>query len=520
MTSLLVKKQVLPLPAIKRVLVKSYWLGINEMRLDASFYAEEVTVVERILKEMGYPLLDLGELTERIFYTSRSKRYYTNKAEGTPYLTSSEVQWFLPEPKYVLANELPNKEEWYAKEGWILLTRSGTVGLVTLVSRDMEKYLLSEHMIRMVPKPDTLTGYLYAYLSSWFGQTYITKSIFGGVVEEIEPHHVQSIPVPRLPKEVQKAIHNNMLKVSNMREKARQLMNSAERLLYKEIGLTELELKVNRRSFTVNSYRLKLRFDASYHDPVLRIINNKLCNARWPLKRLDDKEVSRKIFIPNRFKRIYVQKEFGVPFLSGTNILQTKPHSLKYLSKRTHNLENYILKEGMILVAARGTIGRIMPITKSIDGWAASDNIARIVPNEVNSGFLACFLNTMYGQAQLIGQTAGSIVNLIEPQHIAEVQIPIPPKDVQKAIGNLIVEAYELKELSNKTEDETVKTLETMFEEHRMTEVNEEYLKEINAYVDSFELIGNEQFRKSREELESGRTISFDEFKKEHGFNV
>ena len=515
MNPIVIEKKPFPIPKTKQVSMKSYWLGTGEMRLDASFYTAEATTANRILKEIGYPLLDLGELTDRVFYPPRAKRYYTNKAEGTPYLTSSKTLWFLRDPYYVIANKLPNIDDWYVNAGWTLLTRSGTVGLLILASKELEKYVLSEHMIRIVPKTDTLSGYLYAYLQSWFGQTYITKRIFGGVVEQIEPHHVQTIPVPLLPKEIQKLVHDNMIKVSGMREKARQLVKDAEKLMHQELGLPKLELNQNKRAFSIASSELDLRFDASYHDPNLRDVENAIENAEFSSKRLGDAEVSERIFIPNRFKRTYVQEPFGVPFLSGTNILQTKPHNLKFLSRGTRNLERYLLKAGMILIAARGTIGRIMPVTKSTSGWAASDNIARVIPSKANYGYLTCFLNSIFGQCQLIGQTAGSVVNLIQPKHIGEVQVPIPPISIQKAIGDLVIEAYELKEFSNRIEDETVETLENMLSDHQKTEVNEKYLNELNSYADSFDLVANDEFRRDNEDFED--TTSLSGFRKEHG---
>jgi len=516
MKSATIEKLSIPIPEAKQVTLKSYWLTTGEIRFDASYYTIEASITQRILKETGYPLIDLGEFTKDIFYPPRAKRYYANKFTGTPYLTSSTVQWFLRKPDYIIANKLPNIDNWYVKEGWILLTRSGTVGLPIIATKDLEKYILSEHLIRIVPKEDTLSGYLYAYLWSWFGQTYIAKEIFGGVVEEVEPHHIFSIPVPQLPKEIQKIVHENMIKVSEIREKARQMLEDAECSLFNELGLPELEPSLDSKTFPVKSTEMDLRFDASYHNPILRTIRNRLRDAKGTLKRLDDADVSKRIFIPNRFKRAYVEKEFGVPFLSGTNILQIKPH-LKFISKGTCHLEDYLLDKGMILIAARGTIGRLMPVTESISEWAASDNIARLVPNKVDYGFLTCFLNSVYGQTQLIGQSAGSMVNLIQPEHIAEVEVPVPSNDSQKLIGQIVVDAYELKELSNKIEDETVKTLETILKEHKRIEVNEKYLCEVNDYADSLLLIANDEFRKCRKKLGKEETISLEEFKKEHG---
>jgi type I restriction enzyme S subunit len=516
MESLIVEKIPIPIPKAKQVSLKSYWLTIGEMRFDASFYAKEAVVADRVLKETGYKLLDLAELTKNVFYPPRVKRYYTNKAsEGTPYLTSSETQWFIRKPEYILSKKLRNLAEWYVKDGWILLTRSGTVGLLILATRDLEKYILSEHMIRIVPKEDTLTGYLYAYLSSWFGQTYISKEIFGGVVEEVEPHHIQTIPVPKLPDEIQKIIHSNIIRVSDIREKARSMLLNAEELVYEKLGIPKLSLDVSRQSFTVNSIDLDMRFDASFHDPILKTVKDKLKASQLPLRRLDDKEVSTSIFIPNRFKRTYVDKDFGVPFLSGTNIIQTKPHNLKYLSRRTRHLENYLLGEGTILVAARGTIGRIMPVTKSTSGWAASDNIARIIPNKdkVNYGFLTCFLNTAYGQTQLVGQTAGSMVNLIQPSHIGEVQVPIPSEDIQKMIGNLVVDAYELKEKANIIETLTLNVLEELLREGKNAD--------LRSYWSTFEIISDEKLDLAQALIEEKQDQlgSWEELKKETGLD-
>ncbi|MCJ7635245.1 restriction endonuclease subunit S, partial [Candidatus Bathyarchaeota archaeon] len=183
---------------------------------------------------------------------------------------------------------------------------------------------------------------------------------------------------------------------------------------------------------------------------------------------------------------------------------------------------DWLVRAGWVLVTCSGTIGRVALVPKKWDRWAISQHVLRIIPNskEINNGFLAAFLLNEYGDQQVISKTYGGVVDELAEDGMRDVLIPHPPIDVQERIGNLVIEAYELRELANQIENETVITLEKMLEEHRKVEVNEEYLKEINSYADSFELIGNEEFLGSRKELESGQTISFDDFKKEHGFNV
>lgn len=381
----------------------------------------------------------------------------------------------------------------------------------------MEKFVISQNAIRIVPKEGTYPGFLYAYLSTWFGQSLITKTQFGVTVEHIRPHHVSQIPVPLIPNEVQKQIHLNIVKVFELRDKARELLEQAEQAFLRELKLPlyESASKITK-VFNTNARKLNLRLDASYHDPIVENIHTVLQKSGSnisPLGKISD------VIIPPRFKRVYVEEEYGTPFLQGTDIPLINPRLLKYLSNKvTRDIAKWIIHSGWILVTCSGTIGKVAMAPREWNGWAASQHILRIIPHteKIDAGFLTIFLMSDYGYQQVASKIYGGVVDELAEDDMKDVLVPLPSRDVQKEIGNLVVEAYELKELANKIEDETVRMLENMLEEHRKVEVNEEYLKEINSYADSFELIGNEEFRESREELESGATTSFDEFKKEH----
>lgn len=518
MTSVIAKK-VSEIKA-KTISMKSYWLMLDEMRLDASFYAEDVATARRFLDENGYSIVPLETFLKDVFYPPRSKRYLTDRIHGIPYLTASEFSYFQPKPKFIIGNKISRIENWYVKEGWILLSRSGTVGIPMLVTERFESYVFSEHLIRLVPNPDATVGFIYAYQESWLGQALITKDQFGAVVKEIEPHHVKSLPIPNLPKEIQRVVHKNILKVFRLRDEARSLLDKSQEVLLQELAIPKIEHADNHvKVFSVRVSDLRQRFDASFHDESVAELQNQLEKGKYPIERIGNNIGN--VFIPPRFKRIYVEKEYGVPFLSGTNIAEVKLYTLKYLSRKaTKNLEKWIIHSNWVLITCSGTIGRVALTPKEWDGWAASQHVLRIIPNRerIHHGYLVAFLMSAYGYDQVTSKIYGGVVDELNEDDVRDVIVPVPPMDVQERIGKLVVKAFELKELANKIEDETVRTLENMLEEHRKVEVNEEYLKEINSYVDSFELVGNEEFQETREELESGETISFDEFKKEHGF--
>ena len=501
----------------REVSLNSYWLTVGEMRLDGSFYTLDVAIANRLLRKSGYSPKPLETLVEDVFYPPRSKRYLTDESNGVPYLTASKFRYLMYQPKFILPSKIPKIKNWYVKEGWILLTRSGTVGIPMLITKRFEKYIFSEHLIRIVPKSNVFTGFLYAYLSSWLGQALVTKDQFGAVVEEIEPHHVESLLIPDFPEDIQREVHTNILKAFRLRDEARRLLEKAEEMLLNELAIPETDETLQRvKVFSVNSSNLKLRLDASYHNPIAKSVQKRLKKGKYSVERIDNN--IGQVFIPSRFKRIYVEKEYGVPFLSGSNIAQIKPYNLKYLSKKaTKNLEKWIIHSGWALVTCSGTIGRVALAPKEWDGWAVSQHVLRIIPNvaKVHPGYLVAFLSSPYGYQQIISKIYGGVVDELAEDDMKDVLVPLPPLDVQEKIGNLVVKAFELKELANSIEDETMKTLEDMLTKHRKVEEGIEYFKDIRAYAETFELIGDKEFRESLEQAKRGKVVPFEGSPKE-----
>lgn len=510
MSTLVIKK-----PELKRdvqeVSVKSFWLSLGELRLDASYYAKDVSKATRFLEESGYGLVSIEQLSDDVFTLARIKRFYGD-SRATPYLMPSELFYFPLSPtKHVFANKIKNVERWFLKEGWLLITCSGRVGNPLIVTKSYEGFVVSHDVARVVPSEDTLTGFLYAYLSSWVGRALLTKDEYGVAVDHIEPHHIKSVKLPSFPKEVQRLVHDNILKVFDLRERARILLARSQDEMLQELKLPELKNPAKIEPFSVKSSDLNLRFDASYHNPIVDDIHDNLKECRYPPKRIGDN--LGEVFIPGRFKRIYVGKDYGIPLLSGTQIVQIKPYDLKYIStKVTKNIEDWTVQASWVLVSCSGTIGRIALVPKEWDGWAISQHVLRIIPNikKINTGFLVAFLRSEYGHQQVISKTYGGVVDELAEDDMRDVLIPLPPLDVQEKIGILVVEAFELRELANKIENDTVETLEDMLTKHRKFENVIEHFKDIEAYAETFELIGDEEIRKGLDLARKGDLVPYD----------
>ena len=462
-----------------------HWLYVGDQRLDGRYYANEAFTARHVVEDSGCEVKLLGELTEELFYPGRFKRVYAKtEANGVPFLKPTEMLHFRPSSEKFLAYTVKALESCRVSPGWLLVTRSGTVGRCTIVTNRLARFAISDDVIRVQAKLVS-EGYLYAYLCSWIGQALVAKDQYGSAIKHLEPHHLAGIQVPLLAQAEQEAIHDEIMRAYALRDEANDLLDEAEKQLYRELGLAPFDPDQARymppppreksnlptppplKAFTTSASELNERLDASYHVPIAQAAVRQLRNGKYPLVPLAS--LTDDIFIPPRFKRIYVDKEYGVPFLQGSHLPQMKLYDLQYLSDEANiqQIAQCRIRHGWVLVTRSGTVGRIAVVTKALDAWTASEHLLRIVPDEKKShpGYLAAFLTTPYGQHQLTAKIYGGVVDELTEADTADVRVPDAPLDIQKAIGKKVVMAYEKKDEANAVEDAAIQRLEHLLEE-------------------------------------------------------
>lgn len=209
-------------------------------RLDAAFHNPTARWVENQLHDCGLPELPLGDatLTKTIkAVTKFRKRVYVPKG-GIPLLSSKQLFQIDPIGIKGLAKGAHEKdlEEIFLAENMVAITRSGTIGRVQIVPKYMHGWANSEHTIRAVATSNEMAGYLYAWLSSAYGQTLISRYSYGSVIVEIDRFMVAKIPVPILPAPDRKAIATLVLDANRLRDEAWSLEQGALKMLREEIA--------------------------------------------------------------------------------------------------------------------------------------------------------------------------------------------------------------------------------------------------------------------------------------------
>jgi len=187
-----------------------------------------------------------------------------------------------------------------------------------------------------------------------------------------------------------------------------------------------------------------LRLEASAYALEARKAVAELHACPHPLKALlGEAGICQKAHNAFRFARIFVKAENGVPFLSSSDIIGLRPERGRYLSKtHTKRLDALRITPWDVLISCSGTIGNVSLASPRMGEWTLSQDAIRITaPDRDTAGYVAAFLRSQWGRAQLTGMTYGSVVQHIEPEHLPRVLIPDLVTIRRIAIGRAFVDA-------------------------------------------------------------------------------
>ncbi len=193
-----------------------------------------------------------------------------------------------------------------------------------------------------------------------------------------------------------------------------------------------------------------------------------------------------------RFKRIYVNSEHGIPFLSSSEIISLRPRIENYLSrKHTKNLDKLLIQKWDVLISCSGTIGNISLAGDTFSGKALSQDAIRLrVDDSDTAGYATAFLRSRYGRPQLTQATYGSVIVHIEPEHLKRVMIPnlLPIRRI--AIGRLMCKATELRDEANRLLDEADRLLHERLNLPYLKDIAPSHRASATAKIKASQLMG------------------------------
>lgn len=446
----------------------------NKIRLEANAFNLDAKVAKELIKNNKYGIVNLWSkdgLVETAYHKPRFKRIYVDHKE-IPFFQPSSITDVYPKPsKYISAKTDTDIESLKVKKGMLLMTVSGTIGKVAIAGDKLHNQVFSHDMLRLTGKGKYDTNYIYTYFLTDTGQQILQSNNYGAVIKHIEPEHLQNVIIPNAPEVLKKEIHDFIVKSFDLRDQSSLLIDKAEEILHQELQLKPIEEletehyddKAKFRNYTTKLSNLRFRLDGSYHIPIVQIVEQEIKKHAKEISTVG--KLSKAVILAGVFKRTYVDKENGVPFLGGRDMTQLNPKVEKFLSKSVHAVrikKELEVFENTVLISDRGTIGKVQIVPKHWNGWAVSQNIIKVIANSSDlAGYLYCFLNSDYGQILINREIYGSVVDMIDDNNVSGIHIPILKNGLkQKEINDLILNANELRYQAHLKEQEALKKMQ------------------------------------------------------------
>ncbi|MBD5114146.1 MAG: restriction endonuclease subunit S [Ruminococcaceae bacterium] len=460
--------------------VKWCSVSLSEMinrgkRLEASVFDVDAKQAWNLINSNKFSVVPIGGKNglSNSYTCGRFKRVWVTKSEFPIFQPSSIVD-VKPSPDgYISKKTKVDIDSLRVHKGQILLTCSGTIGKVAMVSNTLDNAVFSHDLLRIDCKNPVDSGYLYAYLKSKIGNKILITNRYGAVITHIESEHLSSVPIPNAPNEIKEKIHNLIVHSYELRDASNALIDEATKLLIDELHLPPIEdfdAKYYQKNVPVETFNVKLsemngRADASYHVPIVNAIVEHMKKYAEKVTTISDERISSDVILPGRFKRVYVEDGFGKVFIGGKQLYELDPSNKKFLSLAHHEkriTQQLELHENMILITCSGTVGKVALVGKQWENWTANQHIIRVVPaNREIAGYISIFLSTDYGHELIKRFIYGSVVDEIDDNHVRQIAIPIlKNKKVQEKINNLALEANEKRFEAYKFEQEAIKILE------------------------------------------------------------
>lgn len=180
---------------IKAKHLKANLLNLFEKRLDASFYASGGRLLyDNIVKGKHNTLGSIADIFHPIIFGKKQLKG-TEKA-GIPLYSSSSMMKIAPETKFMLSHKKSQLfEKLRVKSGYILISRTGTVGNVIRISESWDGKFIDDHMIRIIPKKG-YSGLIYLFLKTALGRSLSEFQKYGSVQDVLKDVLVERIPIP------------------------------------------------------------------------------------------------------------------------------------------------------------------------------------------------------------------------------------------------------------------------------------------------------------------------------------
>ncbi len=386
-----------------------------------------------MLSASSYPIIPFSSLITDL---KNGVEIRTYSESGYRYLRVSDLGKHGIEndnPRYVDVDEIPDKVKLTSDS--FLISRSGSLGLVSIVKDEVKDAILSSHIFKVgLDTTKIRSEYLEAFLRSQIGQFQFFQNNNGAVIPEISQTALKSIRVVLPPYNIQNHIVSFMRSAYTQKEQKEQeadvLLDSIDDYVLHELGI-EMPAVEEKKRFVVYAGEIEGRFDPVYMRNISKIRNLKTPYPLTPIRKLliekpqygaNERAVDGNPEIDIRYIRITDIDDYG-------NLLDDWKTAEAIHSK-------YLLEENDVLFARSGSVGRAFVYKSELGKAIFAGYLIRFKfdPAKVNPSFVLYYSFTKIYKLWLQSIQRTAAQPNVNSKEFQSLEIPLAPFDVQNRI--------------------------------------------------------------------------------------
>ncbi len=433
-----------------------------EGRIDPFYYRPEFREFDKKISSGKIKLKQIQEISKVIcgpFGSSITAKDY--KSEGVPFIRISNIEEdHLSKFDIVyISEELSKKLKSYiVKEGDLIISQRGTLGLVVNVGKDFDGSVISANFIAIKDLREISPDFLQILLSSKFGQTQLIRKTSGQVQAKITTDDIKTFKVPIPSEEKQKKIISYIKRAysykANKETEAQKLLGSINDYILDELGIKLPELN-DKMAYVVDSAELQnKRVDPYYYQPKFEEGEKEIKKGKFDVKELREcfeKELIKGI-LPNEEEKIGDVKVLQIKNILRNGFIDTNEY---VTSKNIFSPEHKIKKGEVIVVVTGATIGKVGLWKSNEEFYLGGDMIKFGTNGKFNPNFIQALLLSELGRFQLSREITGATNKHLSPSDVEQINIPVPSIAFQNKIAEEVKRRMQKAEqLQNEAKDE------------------------------------------------------------------
>lgn len=428
-------------------------------RLDSEFYKKNSLQIMGLLKSIS-----ANPLTNFVTVSDGNHMGISNKfiGKGIPYYRGQDIHnFFIEDSNPICIDEdtfnVAYMYRSHLKKGDILLSIVGTIGEVSLVSRD-NKATCNCKLAILRPHNTEKSAIIAIYLKTKYGFDQIDKFKRGTVQMGYLLEDMNQILIPNFSDDLEKIINKAIFGIKSLTERSNLQFAEAENCLLAELSIDMSTISSN--GVTIKSFSESIgntgRLDAEYYEKknyeVIDKLNTKetirtFCNIYDKSFTPNDNEYYKYIELANIGKSGEID---GVKSIIGSE-----------LPSRARRM----VKKGYVIVSSiEGSLESCAIITETYDNALCSTGFYVIDSENYNSETLLVLLKSKPIQKLLKRGCSGTILTNIAKDEFLQIPLPEVSQLTQNIIKEKVSKAYLLRDQSKKLLECAKSTIEMAIE--------------------------------------------------------